>query len=325
MYIDELKCFIDASLGGAPFINTPSYDDHSVLKVLYALERSETAGFRSQYDEGGFLLTARLGSSRLPRKHLLEVNKYALLEILAKRIQDAFQADLKSGSTQLVIATSDEPINKEFDRLKKLGLQVYYGSKHNIPLRHLQVAQALELDAIIAVDGDDILCSTAAMRMVRDGLVTGEVYANTSGLLLGMNAFGYRSDFLSSALRGNEEKTLETGWGHIFNACLLTSHRPGLGRSNSHRPQIHARLPLKKIFKFFRAVIEHFGNGIFVASDQAIVDHVVLHHLNRITAPIAEKYWQEFRASRDGEMVRSTTSTTSVESNEKAEFLGRSK
>ena len=47
MYVDELKGFIDASLGGAPFINS-LHEDHAVLKVLYALERSSRQGARSE-------------------------------------------------------------------------------------------------------------------------------------------------------------------------------------------------------------------------------------------------------------------------------------
>ncbi len=40
MYIDELKAFIDAIEGKAPFINTME-NDHDVLKLLYAIEESD--------------------------------------------------------------------------------------------------------------------------------------------------------------------------------------------------------------------------------------------------------------------------------------------
>lgn len=257
----------------------------------------------------GFFLTARLGSSRLPRKHLLEVNGYALLEILSRRILEAFPVDFSGGGAQLVIATSDEPDNREFEHLNKLGIRTFYGSKQNIPLRHLQAAQALALDAIVAVDGDDILCSTAAMQVVRDGLVGGEEYANTSGLPLGMNAFGYRRGFLSDALRGNEERTLETGWGYIFDANRLTNHQMRL--SGRVPDDLRFTLDYSEDYAFFRAIIEHFGDRLFAASDQAIVDYVVANGLSRITAPIAEKYWQDFRTVRDAEMARPASSPSS--------------
>jgi hypothetical protein len=40
MYIDELRAFIDAIEGKAPFVNTME-NDHNVLKLLYAVERSD--------------------------------------------------------------------------------------------------------------------------------------------------------------------------------------------------------------------------------------------------------------------------------------------
>ena len=40
MYIDELKAFVDAIEGKAPFINTME-NDHNVLKLLYAVEESD--------------------------------------------------------------------------------------------------------------------------------------------------------------------------------------------------------------------------------------------------------------------------------------------
>jgi predicted dehydrogenase len=43
MYIDELRSFIDATLGKGRFVNTLA-DDHAVLKLLYAVEEAERTG-----------------------------------------------------------------------------------------------------------------------------------------------------------------------------------------------------------------------------------------------------------------------------------------
>jgi predicted dehydrogenase len=47
MYIEELKSFINAILGGTPFINSLR-EDHAVLKVLYAIEQSSRQGAGSE-------------------------------------------------------------------------------------------------------------------------------------------------------------------------------------------------------------------------------------------------------------------------------------
>jgi spore coat polysaccharide biosynthesis protein SpsF (cytidylyltransferase family) len=248
----------------------------------------------------GYFLTARLGSSRLPRKHLLEANGRALLEVLARRILLAFAAEFRTGEARLVIVTSDEPENREFERFTSLGAEVFYGSKQNIPLRHLQAAQARGVDAIVAVDGDDILCSIDAVQAVREGLLHGEDYANTSGLPLGMNAFGYNVSFLQRSLRGNEQNRLETGWDYIFDTTKLTTYPMHLvGKIPEN---LRFTLDYPEDYAFFCAIIEYFGEQIFSASDQEIVDYVVARCLSKITAPIVQKYWQDFQTVRDSEL-----------------------
>jgi spore coat polysaccharide biosynthesis protein SpsF len=250
----------------------------------------------------GYFLTARLGSTRLPRKHLLEAKGRALLEVLARRILHAFATEFRSGEASLVIVTSDEPENREFERFAMLGAKVFYGSKQNIPLRHLQAAQALGLAAIVAVDGDDVLCSTEAMRAVCAGLLRGEDYTNTAGLPLGMNAFGYDVGFLQRSLRGKEQNTLETGWGCIFDAAKLATYPMKL--HGKIPKNLRFTLDYPEDYAFFCAIIEYFGERIFSASDQEIADYVVARHLSKITAPIAERYWRDFRAVHDRESGR---------------------
>lgn len=50
MYVDELRCFIDATLGKGRFVNTLA-DDHAVLKVLYAVEQAERTGSAQRLEQ----------------------------------------------------------------------------------------------------------------------------------------------------------------------------------------------------------------------------------------------------------------------------------
>ena len=164
----------------------------------------------------GIFITARLGSTRLEKKHLLTVNNHPILFFLIKRIKEEFREQLISGEIKIIIVTSDEPENREFENFQKDGATVFYGSINNIPLRHLQAATAHSLDSIISVDGDDILCSVKGMRTVYEALMQGAKYAKTSNFPFGMNSSGYSKDFLESSLNGHFGDILETGWGRIF-------------------------------------------------------------------------------------------------------------
>jgi spore coat polysaccharide biosynthesis protein SpsF (cytidylyltransferase family) len=171
--------------------------------------------------KSGIFITARLGSKRVEQKHLLPVNGQPILFYLLGRIKKAFQAEIEKEDVCVVIATSDEPENRTFEEFAGDGVTVYYGDVHNIPLRHLQTAEGLKLDAVIAVDGDDILCSVEGMKAVYHALKANAPYVQTAGLPLGMNVMGYTTRFLKESLGQGHEKILETGWTRLFDQAQL--------------------------------------------------------------------------------------------------------
>ena len=52
MYIDELKAFLDAVAGKAPFVNSLEAD-HRVLKLLYTIEASDREATYREFAGGG--------------------------------------------------------------------------------------------------------------------------------------------------------------------------------------------------------------------------------------------------------------------------------
>ena len=111
----------------------------------------------------GILILARCGSTRLSKKHLQPVNGEPVFCYLVRRIRQFFRAEIEAEKLRIIVATGDEPENRAFEGVVGDVAQVFYGSTRNIPLRELQAAEVLNLDYIISVDGDDILCSPAGM------------------------------------------------------------------------------------------------------------------------------------------------------------------
>ena len=88
------------------------------------------------------LITARIGSSRLPKKHLIEANNKPLLYWLIKRFEFEFEKEITQQKVCLVVATSEKPGNEAFTiATGGTSCQVIQGSDNNIPLRHLQCAK----------------------------------------------------------------------------------------------------------------------------------------------------------------------------------------
>ena len=105
----------------------------------------------------GILITARLGSTRLSQKHLIEVNDKTFIEWLVERFKTEFRKELSAGQMKIIIATSTKAENTKFNELFKSNVvEVFHGSDQNIPLRHLECANINQLEYILSVDGDDI-------------------------------------------------------------------------------------------------------------------------------------------------------------------------
>ena len=101
----------------------------------------------------GLLVSIREKSKRFPGKVLKEINGQTVTEHLIDRLT------ISKGYDELIIATSDDPRDKVFAEFaKKKNIEIYFGDQEDKLLRYLQICEHYELDAVIIVDGDDILC-----------------------------------------------------------------------------------------------------------------------------------------------------------------------
>ena len=165
----------------------------------------------------GIFITARLGSTRLSHKHLIKIEGKPMIKWLVDRFDFGFKNEILEQKIKIFITTSDKEENRLFETVfENSNVKIFYGSNSNIPLRHLQCAKAHNIDYILSVDGDDILCSIEASKIVIKKLLETGNLVKTIGLPLGMNVMGYSTLFLERSLDQNKIEKLETGWGKIF-------------------------------------------------------------------------------------------------------------
>ena len=253
----------------------------------------------------GILITARLGSTRLKKKHLIEVNHRPILYYQIQRIIKGFEKELGLNNVKIIIATSDEPENREFEKFSTEGVAVYYGSLSNIPFRHLGSAKTFSLDNIVAIDGDDILCSVTGMRAVYTALTKGDRYVKTSNLPFGMNSFGYTTDYLESSLSNHLNDILETGWGRIFNSQDLVDLSIPFSIQNN---LLRFTLDYQDDLEFFKVIIEAFGDKIISVSDEEIVSFVMANKVYKANELISKEYWGNFYKNLEEEKQSSARS-----------------
>jgi spore coat polysaccharide biosynthesis protein SpsF (cytidylyltransferase family) len=245
----------------------------------------------------GVFITARLGSTRLSEKHLIEVNEKPLIKWLVKRFSTAFKENIEKNELKIFITTSIKTENKKFESFfDKSEVEVFHGSDENIPLRHLECAIANNIDHIISIDGDDILCSTEASKVVADMLLDGSKMVQTSGLPLGMNSTGYSKGFLEHSLKGIKSNKLETGWGKIFEKNEI--HVIHLGK-DSNIEKIRMTLDYEPDAEFFRKVISNID--VLNVSDDILIESIVANKWNQINNHLDDIYWSNFNKQKEEE------------------------
>ena len=186
--------------------------------------------------------------------------------------------------------TGSADANSKFIELTHgLPIDVFFGDNENVPLRHAQAARTLGFDAILSIDGDDIFCSPEAMRHVFDALEQGAPIVKTEGFPLGMNAWGYSTATLESALASCTTAVLETGWGRIF-ACI-PSRQVLLPCADAD--QVRATLDYPEDLDFFSRVANDLDNWADIPTTE-FVREIVRKGLNLINASVTQKYWENF-------------------------------
>lgn len=244
----------------------------------------------------GIFVTARLVSTRLERKHLLDVEGLPIIGYLFKRIKREFDADVREGSAVICLTTGNAADNRAFAEAG-LDVPLFYGDDDNIPLRHQQAALALGVDGIVSVDGDDVLCSRQAMRLVAASLRQGNEYVATRGLPLGLNAWGYSSRMLGEALAGTQARVLETGWGRVFPA----ERRRNIDLPNLDDARLRFTLDYAEDFHFFSRIITHFGASLADVSDADLIAWVLSERVYEANVARVDEYWRNFNAKKQQE------------------------
>lgn len=236
----------------------------------------------------GVFITARLGSTRLQRKHLLPLKGKPVMGYLLERLPVAFPMGTGATDTQVAIVTGNRETNGPFAAAFP-SVSVFYGDDDNIPRRHLQAAEEYCCDAIVSIDGDDILVSPEAASKVAASLRAGAPLAKTTGLPLGMNVWGYSTACLRSSLAKADYSLLETGWGRIFEQ--VTPDIIAYGIPDDDR--LRFTLDYDDDFAFFSAVISDPAYDPRM-SDRHLVALVMRKKYFEKNAAVARAYWENF-------------------------------
>jgi len=247
----------------------------------------------------GLLVTARMGSTRLHDKHLKPLNGRPALSYLLERIENTFETPMLEGFAQVFIATGSASANIALSIFSNDHVRLFHGDDDNIPLRHLQLAKAHQLEAMVSIDGDDLFCSPEAMRAVYEGLMQGQSLVKTTGYPFGMNAWGYSCAALEHAVSTQDHGVLETGWGRAFDAIEAKV----IDLQCDYADKVRATLDYPLDLDFFSAVMLHIPEWQTL-STPAFVSNIMAQDLHLMNSSLHDVYWQNFHAQMNQEKTK---------------------
>ncbi len=233
---------------------------------------------------------------------MLQVHQRPIISYLLDRIKNEFVKEIEKGKVEIIIVSSNEEENKEFETIEMPKINVFYGSKGNIQLKYLQATEKLKYNVVVSVNGDDIFCSPVAMRRCFELLTSGKEYVKTSGLPFGMNAFGYSKNILKMSLNRKLSEVLETGWGRIFDEKMFYAIRFEPFECDSN---LRFTLDYQEDYLFLKTIIEGIGEKLIAATDKEIVQYVLDNDLYKINNVFIENYWKNFQQGQDDDTVSS--------------------
>ena len=161
----------------------------------------------------GFLITARLKSSRLRLKLLKQLNGYSVIERVIQRAQKVEECD------DIVLCTSQS--NQDLPLLRiaqKNDIYYFNGSSEDVLQRMLDAAELFNMDYIIGITADNPLFSIYHANLISDMIRTDPSldFIYTTGMPIGVNIYGIKTKALKTVCTIKEEIDTEI-WGYLVN------------------------------------------------------------------------------------------------------------
>ena len=205
------------------------------------------------------IIEARMGSTRLPGKVMLEIAGKPTLYHLVRRLKAVSSLD------EIVIATTKEIADDAiFDFSKNQGIKCFRGSEEDVLGRVIDAAESVRADVIVEVTGDCTLIDPDLVEQTIRVFLRNKVdYAANSFISSYPDGMDTQV-FLLDALRRsggltNDPLDREHVTRHIVNHPDLFSHLYLIAPPSLHWPGLGLTLDEPRDFELISKIINYFG------------------------------------------------------------------
>ena len=236
----------------------------------------------------GLVVTARLRSSRLPQKMLLDIcGRPALWYPLTRMRRPT------SPHVRIVCTTSSIEDDRIAEYAAGLGWETFRGDDEDVLARYAAACDHYGLDLLVNVDGDDLFCDDASVDpLVERYRATGADLIRWEGLPFGGAPTAIRSEAVRDVVAWKRER-MSQGWAKYF----VDSGRYRVETLNApdgvRRPSYRLTLDYQEDLVFFRQLV-----GQLPAPDTGLREIVALLDqdpaLVAVAAQVSDRYWERF-------------------------------
>ncbi|MFT5171613.1 MAG: spore coat polysaccharide biosynthesis protein SpsF [Candidatus Marinamargulisbacteria bacterium] len=199
-------------------------------------------------------ITARLKSSRLKRKVLIEVNEKPVIGYLIDRLK-------ANTDVPIVLCTSDNPEDEPLVSLAdSYGISHFSGSEDDVIERYYEACQAFNVDRFYIVYGDEPFTDIEVMRdtfsvMDRSALI----WVKNDNLIDGTFGYGMTGPAIALA---NKEKISENNevWGAMIPGMDIEIVEPRSGIENFDE-DVRLTIDYPEDLEVFQKLIDYVGEA----------------------------------------------------------------
>ncbi|MBN1902429.1 3-deoxy-manno-octulosonate cytidylyltransferase, partial [Candidatus Sumerlaeota bacterium] len=197
----------------------------------------------------GFLITARLKSSRLPFKILLDLNGKTVIERIIDRIKEI------KNISDIVLCTSTNPQDNPLAEIAlKNGIYCFCGSEDDVLQRLLDAARFFSLDYFLGITADNPLFTIHYSNRIVDEIKRNDYdFIRLEGLPFGAATYGFRTKALETVCRIKNIVDTEI-WGYLVNRPEVFSVHTIKAESKLNRPDLRFTLDYWEDYQMINAL-----------------------------------------------------------------------
>ena len=206
----------------------------------------------------GFLITARLKSTRLPKKLLLKINRREIIRHMIDRLK------VSESLSNIIICTSDNPQDKPLVKIaKEEGIDYFLDDEEDVILRLYNTAKEFKLDYVLNITADCPLVSIEYInKIVKKYKESNADFIRCLDLPHGFYSYGLKVDAMKKVCE--IKKTNETEvWGRYFTDTGLFDVVDLNIPKKYIRKDYRLTLDYPDDFEFFKKIFEHFGKNTY--------------------------------------------------------------